>query len=232
MSTKTTPLGLCDAVRNYPLFEGLTASDLGEITDLMDIVPATKGKLIMGHGDATRDVYFLVSGSVIGQLVAANGKEILFTEIGEGGHFGELSALDGATRSISISATSDCELAVLSSTRFIEILKKHPQVAINLSKELSCRLRAMNERVFGLVVHDVETRVRTRLLQLAQAQEQLMEGGVISDLPTHEAMAGYVGSNREAVSRSMAKMVKAGVIKTDRKKVRINDLGALLASAE
>ncbi|KJZ17561.1 Crp/Fnr family transcriptional regulator [Loktanella sp. S4079] len=221
-----------ETLGNCSLFSGIEENERATIAKQMEFITAPRGRLIMQHGDTTTETYFLVSGKVIGQLVADNGREILFTEIAAGGYFGELAALDGAARSITISANAECVLAKLSAAQFRETLMAHPQMAINLATDLGARLRRMNDRVFGLVVHDVVTRVCVRLMQLAQAQEQLIDGGVISDAPTREGMAGFVGSNREAVSRAFARLNKAGIIETKHKKVVILDVDRLLEASE
>jgi CRP/FNR family cyclic AMP-dependent transcriptional regulator len=215
-------------LHNCSLFYGVPTQDLDDIAQAIEITSAPRGRLIMQHGDQTTEMYFLLSGGVIGQLVAGTGREVLFTEIAVGGYFGEFAALDSEARSITISASADCVFAKLSGAKFRGALLAYPQLAVNLATDLARRLRGMNDRVFGLVVYDVETRVRIRLMQLAQAQEQLIEGGIITDMPTHEAMASFVGANREAVSRAISHFSKAGIIATQRKKVVIKDLGGLL----
>jgi len=211
------------------LFQCLTAEQLDGISARVQLITAPRGKLIMVHGDQSSDIFFLLAGAVIGQLVAENGREILFTEIAQGGYFGEFAALDEAPRSVSVSATAPCRLARISGPEFLTLLRDYPEVSLNLLRDLTGRLRHMNECIFGLVVHDVETRLRIRLMQLAQEQEQLVQGGVITGLPTHEILAGYIGSNREAVSRAIARLNKAGVIATRRKKAEITDLAGRLA---
>jgi CRP-like cAMP-binding protein len=213
------------------LFAGISSVQLEPIAEKMRAFSVPSGRLIMQHGDKTTDVFFLLSGKAVGQISAENGRQILFTEMTVGDHFGELAALDGAERSITISATSDCEVATLRQAEFLTAMKSCPQMGINLAIELGARLRSMNERVFNLVVHDVETRVGLRLMQLAQIQGQLMDGGIISKSPTHEAIASFIGSNREAVSRTIARLNKLGIIQTDRKKIVIEDLGRLLEIA-
>lgn len=222
---RTKPLS---ALRSCSLFLGLPEKHIETIAAKMELATAPRGRLIMQHGDKTTETYFLLSGAVIGQLVAQNGREILFTEIGGAGYFGELAALDGAARSITISAVSDCRFMTLSDKNFLQVLARYPQVAINLARDLAARLRQMNDRVFGLVVHDVETRVRIRLSQLAQEQEKLVTGGVIENSPTHEAMASFIGSNREAVSRAIARLNKAGIIASSRQRMVIQDLDKLI----
>lgn len=215
-------------IENCSLFNGLNQEQLNLVESQMERVTAPRGRLLIQNGDTTTDTYVLLSGSVIGQLMADTGREIMFTEIATGGYFGELAALDGRPRSITISASTDCVLAKLNKQAMHGLFHEFPVIAVNLAMGLAAQLRAMNDRVFGLVVHDVETRVRARLMQLAQAQEQLMVGGVIKNTPTHEVMASFVGANREAVSRAMAKLNKTGIIVKDRKNVVIKDLEKLL----
>lgn len=216
------------ALRANGLLEGLDERALDAVTQKIEVMRVPRGKLIMMHGDMTTETYFLLSGSVIGQVVAENGREILFTEIAQGGYFGELAALDGKARSIAISAHSDCVLGKLQGPAFLGLLREYPQIAINLATDLGARLRRMNDRVFGLVVYDVEARVRVRLMQLAQEQEQLLDGGVITKAPTHETIASFIGANREAVSRVIAKLNRAGIIAAKRGEITIKDVGALL----
>jgi len=220
------------ALGRCSLFADVSPQDIEQIAARLEVISIPRGRLIMQHGDQTTEVFFLMSGSAIGQLVAETGRQILFTEITAGEHFGELAALDGGERSITISASTDCVVATLTKADFHEVLLAYPQVGITLATELGARLRRMNERVFGLVMHDVETRVGIRLLQLAQRQEQLIPDGEISDAPTHEGLASFIGSNREAVSRAIARFSKAGIIETGRKKFVIRDLDRLLEVAD
>lgn len=216
------------ALASCSLFYGVRAVELEDIASKMDTISVPRGRLIVQHGDETTDVYFLMSGSVIGQLLASSGREVVFTEVAVGGYFGELAALDGGTRSITISASADCMMAKLSERAFKEVLLAYPQVSVNLATDMAKIMRQMNDRVYGLVVHDVETRVRLRLMQLAQEQQQLIKDGIIKNMPTHEAIANFVGSNREAVSRAIAKLKKRGILASDKKRIVIRDIEQLL----
>lgn len=210
------------------LFRDISAADLDVILNRLTLFHADKGRIIIESGEVTTDVFFLLSGGAVGQLVAENGKEILFTDIPLGGCFGEMATLDGQPRSIKISTSKKSELARLSGDEFRRMLLDFPQTAVNLATDLGQRVRLMNDRLFGLIVQDVETRLRMFLMQLAQQQGQLIDGGIIEATPTHETMASYIGSNREAVSRAIAKLNKSGVISATRKSITLIDLGRLM----
>ena len=169
----------------------------------------------------------LVAGALVGSLVTEDGRQIGFTNIRERAYFGEMSALDGQPRSITVTATVPCTLARLPVAAFRRWIDAHPSIAVNLAIDLSERNRELNQRVFGLIAHDVETRVRLLLCQIAQGAGQLKAGGVVSPAPTHEAMASFVGANREAVSRAISRFAKAGMLERSRQRIVVRDVRAL-----
>ncbi|TMV67578.1 Crp/Fnr family transcriptional regulator, partial [Thioclava sp. BHET1] len=169
------------------------------------------------------------SGQLLGLLLSDTGREITFAEIPTGHYFGELSALDGLPRAITISAVTTARLGVMSAPQFRLWMAREPRIALNVARELAHRNRLMTERIFGLVVHNVDQRVRVLLSRLAQANGQLRRGGVLYPAPTHDALASYVGANREAVSRVLARLSAEGIIGTGRRRITFLDIEALLA---
>src|SRR5262245_64944961 len=70
------------------------------------------GQLIIGHLDTSCDVLFLLDGQARVSVYSAQGKQVSFRDIRPGGIFGEMAEIDGAQRSASIEAISDCMMAV------------------------------------------------------------------------------------------------------------------------
>lgn len=217
------------AFQSRSIFSDLPDDAIRMVIERAEIVVVPRKKLVIAYGDTSTGVYFILSGSVTGRVESENGRGIMFFEKVQGEFFGEFSTLDGIARSINVSANMDCVFGRLSNKDFLEILNKFPEMAINLARYLVGMLRHMNERVLGLVAYDVETRLRARLMQLAQDQEQLFQGGEILNLPTHEAMASYLGSNREAISRAISRLRKNGAIELVGKKVVIRQMDILIS---
>lgn len=214
------------------LFRGATDTDVADVARMVHVQRFPPGQVIFHFGDTDDDVYFLLSGSVIGQLVAESGREIVFTEMRLATFFGEMAALDGQARSVTVSAKEDVVVARLKGAQFNALMESHPRLAVNLAIELAQRVRAMNERMFGLVVHDVGTRVRLHLMRLAQEQGKLVDGATLDAVPTHEEIATFIGANREAVSRAITRLNKAGLIEARRKSILIKDCDGLLDGLE
>jgi CRP-like cAMP-binding protein len=210
------------------LFDGIDPARLEDIARDFSETSVTEGKIVVEQGDPSRDFYLVLSGAMIGLLITEAGRQVSFTSMGPGTYFGELSALDGSPRSITVSAAKPSRIARMKVETFQAWLDREPRILRNLAIGLAHRTRLMNDRIIGLIVHDVETRVRMLLVRLAQEREQLMPEGVIQPAPTHEAMASFVGANREAVSRVVARLNKGGVISAKRQKVVINNVELLL----
>jgi CRP/FNR family cyclic AMP-dependent transcriptional regulator len=135
--------------------------------------------------------------------------------------------IDDEPRSAHVIAMEDSTLIVIRREDFQGILRQAPGIALALLRELSRRLRRVDEKVGSLVLLDVNGRVAQLLLELADE-----EGGErITRRLTHHTIAQMIGSSRETVSRTMRDFVDRGMIEVSRKDILIRDRGALAAAA-
>ncbi len=65
----------------------------------------------------------------------------------EGDFFGEMALIDLHPRSASVVALTDCEIMSIPANYFEKLIHLHPQILINIAKELSIRLRVSNEKI-------------------------------------------------------------------------------------
>jgi CRP-like cAMP-binding protein len=65
--------------------------------------------------------------------------------IGPGGIFGEMSLIDGSTRSATAVAAEATELAPIDKTAFLSLVQQNPDFALQVMRLLVSRLRQMNE---------------------------------------------------------------------------------------
>ena len=138
-----------------------------------------------------------------------------------------MALIDDEPRSAHVIAMEDSTLVVLRREDFTNILMQVPAIALALLKELSRRLRRVDEKVGSLVLLDVNGRVAQLLLELADE-----EGGErITRRLTHHTIAQMIGSSRETVSRTMRDLVDKGLIHISRKDITIKDRASLEAAA-
>ncbi|MCU0826888.1 MAG: Crp/Fnr family transcriptional regulator [Tabrizicola sp.] len=221
------PDGARHAVR-FALLSDLSPQAHADFRKELSWLAVRPGQVVIEQGERSDQVYFVSSGRLLGQLVSENGREIAFTEIRAGSHFGELAALDGQPRSITVSAIDEAHLGRVGGAAFQRWLRAEPALALALARDLAARNRRLTERIFGLVAHDVEKRVRAFLTRMAQGVGELKPGGVLRSAPSHDEIATFVGANREAVSRVIARLAAEGVIESGRRRIVIQSVDALL----
>lgn len=212
-----------------PLFQGLSPEDFLGIE-----VPCTERRLgpweILFHQkDQSRDVHFLLSGTLIALYWTSDGREVIFTRFGLGDHFGELAALDEGDRSLAVVARGETTVLTLPGQTFRQLFDQVPALRWRITQGLVSRIRSLTARNLELTTYSVEQRVASYLFGLAVDRDQLRAGGVIEDAPTHAEIAATIGSNREMVSRVMSALAKRGAIRTARQRIELLDPKVLTA---
>lgn len=214
---------------NLALFQGLSVSDLSPFDlDYREIkVPSWQS--VFDYQDRSKDVYFLLSGTLIALIYSKDGREIVFARFGVGACFGELAALSEAERSLSVIARSDSTVLVLRQKSFLALFEGLPIVRQRVVAELVGRIHSLTTRNLELSTFTVEQRVASYLLRLALNEGKVVQGMVLQNAPTHAEIAGSVGANREMISRIMARMNRDGIIKSSRQRIEILDPDRLSA---
>ena len=214
-------------LEKVPLFGQLGPADLQRVLELARERAYPKNSVILFEDDPGDALYVVATGQVKVVLIGEDGREVILSVLGEGEFFGEMALIDDEPRSAHVIAMEDSTLVVLRREDFTNILMQVPAIALALLKELSRRLRRVDEKVGSLVLLDVNGRVAQLLLDLADE-----EGGErITRRLTHHTIAQMIGSSRETVSRTMRDLVDKGLIHISRKDITIKDRAALEAAA-
>jgi CRP/FNR family transcriptional regulator, cyclic AMP receptor protein len=192
---------------------------------------AEAGQQILDRASDSRDVYFVVEGSVRAVDFSSSGREVVYAVIGAGGHFGELSAIDGLGRSASVVAVEDCLLAALTATQLESLIRAQPEVAIELLRGLVAIIRTTDERLTEVSTLGAVARVCRELLRLARTDERT--GALVVDpLPTQKDLAGAAGTARETVARTLSQLTRDGSVERAGRTLHIRDRAALEAESE
>ena len=73
------------ALERIEIFKGLEPREIERISQRMNWRNYTANQQIIGHQEASTDVYFMVSGTVRVILFSSAGKEVAFRDISAGG---------------------------------------------------------------------------------------------------------------------------------------------------
>ncbi|WP_147819743.1 Crp/Fnr family transcriptional regulator [Salidesulfovibrio onnuriiensis] len=130
--------------------------DLRSVAERFWLETAPEGEALFEQGD--RDAYMgiIVDGAVDISRRDGGGADRLITTLGDGAVFGEMSVLDGQSRSASARVRKDLTMVVLTAEDFGRLVVERPRLGLTLvravSRLVSLRLRQMDnllEEYFG-----------------------------------------------------------------------------------
>lgn len=110
------------------------------------------GAAIFSAGDPGDGFYLVESGRVRIAAEVGGQEARLLATIGPGDFFGEMAVLDDAPRSAAATAETATGTIFLGRDEFLRLLDQQPQLALNLIREFSGRMRALNQRYIDEVV--------------------------------------------------------------------------------
>ncbi len=101
----------------------------------------SRGTTIFRQGDPAREFFVLTAGRIEVTLEGGDPEVPPVAVINAPHWFGELAVLTGPIRFVTITASSDCEVWVLSRDRFEACVAKHPVIYRNLIASLSMQIQ-------------------------------------------------------------------------------------------
>lgn len=180
----------------------------------------------------TRDVFFVVNGRVRVVNYSVSGREISFVDIGPGGYFGELAAIDGQPRSANVIARERTLTASLAPRHFIKLLTDHPAVSIAVMRALAGMIRQASRRIMDLSTLGAHNRVQAEVLRLAKEMAPTGNTAAIRPKPLHVDIASRVSTTRETVARVLGDLNRSGLLRRDGDALIVLDLDRLSEMVE
>ena len=207
-------------LEDVAIFSGLSPTELELLEHHMVTRSFQKNTIIINEGDEASTFFIIITGAIKVFLSNEEGKEIIINAQGPGDHFGELALLDGAPRSASVITTEKSTIGVISKEDFHNVLSRNTDLALNLIRELTRRVRFLSDNVRTLALMDVYGRVAKVLLGMAQEEDGKM---VINNRPTQQDIANHIGASREMVARILKDLSTGNYITIDGKRLIINE---------
>lgn len=221
------PLNPAEVLRTVPLFADVGPEALAALAGVAREKRYQKGAVIILRDEPGDSLFVVGRGAVKVVVGDEEGREVILAVLGPGDVVGEMAIFDDERRSAHVIAMEESELLRLRRDDFYALLRKSPELALGIVRELSRRLRRANEQIAGLVLLDVNGRVANLLISLADQED----GARITRRLTHHTIAQMVGTSRETVSRTLNHLEQRGVISVTRKEIVLRDRATLAAAA-
>ncbi len=154
-------------------------------------------------GEEGDGCYRVEEGLLKASVAEPAGDERILSVLGPGSVVGELSMIDGAPRSASVTALRESKLSFVSRAAFEAFGRSRPELYRHLTTLLAHRLRDTNDALAATSFLSIKGRVARALLSLAEAFGRDVGQGriVIRQKVSQGDLAAMAGIARENVSR-------------------------------
>ncbi|MCG6871501.1 MAG: Crp/Fnr family transcriptional regulator [Gammaproteobacteria bacterium] len=204
---------------DVPLFEGLASTELASIARHAVSREVVRNAVLLREGERPSSLYIVQTGMVRVLVSDEQGRELVLSELGPRAIFGELALIDGEPRSATVVAMEPTLLTVLSRNAFTVCLGEQPEIAIQLLRHLSRRMRELTGNLKEFALLDVQGRLCRLLLRLAKDRDGARVVGPV----TQQELANRVGASREMVSRVLTGWRNESLISMRGKYITVGD---------
>ncbi|QIE56229.1 Crp/Fnr family transcriptional regulator [Pikeienuella piscinae] len=215
-----------------PLLEGLPEDAAAQAAPRCRWKTFEAHELIVDYGDESNDVLFIISGQVRVLMSSAYGRHVILNHLDKGDFFGEMSAIDGRSRSASVIALYNSEICVMPGEVFMEIATSVPLIARRTLEKLTERVRTINERLAEQAFLTARQRLCAELLRQSRPRSGHPGQRIVSPPPIQEDLANLISSRREVVSRELSALTKDGVMERSRGGLILTDVDELSRRVE
>lgn len=220
-----------DHLSRFPFMAGFDDALLARIARRLHRQQYPAQTAVFSQNDESRDVYWVLSGHLRLSTYSLAGREVVYHDLYPGDIVGELSAVDGRPRGANLIAVTNAELVCLEAAVFNRLTVEHTAFALALIDRLTGLARKLNGRIVQLTA-PVPTRICAELLRLAE-HHRIADGMArLAPPPKHLDIANRVNTHREAVSRTLADLQRAEIVRRGPGELAVLNMASLRACAE
>lgn len=213
------------------LFTGLDDRQLDSIWRLSVEQKFKKNEMILFEDEPDTRLFIIIKGTVKLTRISEEGREYIFSFLGEGDFFGELSLLDDEIRSTNTVAVKDSIIISFQRSDYVKIFRQFPQITLNLLREMTQRLRERDRMIKSMSLQNATGKVACTILRFADDAGDINMGQVeIPRLPPHRDIANMVGTSRETISRAINWLTEQGYLQKEGGRLIIKDYENFRAS--
>ena len=143
-----------DALRELPVFEGVSENGLEQLAALGSFMEVDFGSVVVRKGDPCDAVYFIIAGELRVRLVVGlvEQSDKTLCTIGSGEFFGELGMFLQGKRTADVLAERSSRLFCMPTAAFLLMVRQIPElgaaILFNIGKTTAKRMSADNQRFY------------------------------------------------------------------------------------
>ena len=212
----------------FPIWNKLTPAHQQRLTDASEFLKAKAGSVIHNGSMDCLGLLLIRSGQLRVYTLSSEGREITLYRLFD--HdiclFSASCAMPNIQFEVIIEAEKDCEMWVLPSCLFKDLMEESAVVANYANQLISSRFSEVMWLMEQIMWKSFDKRLASFLLE-----ESVLENSPSLKI-THEKIANHMGTAREVVTRMLRYFQSEGMVKLTRGTVELLDQAALEQLAE
>jgi CRP/FNR family transcriptional regulator len=218
-------------VARVPIFADLSPEQQDQVAAFARPLHVARGEIVYMAGSDLRRLLVVHRGRIAMRHLTPDGREQVVRVIGEGDVVGEAAFVTGMQPDHEAVATTDSELCTLDHVDLVELVRRHPQIAVRMLQSVTERLVRAERMLAAFATTEVETRLAAWLLDQPAVDEA---GHRVVVLPmAKKDIASLLGTTPETLSRRLAALSREGLIgRSGRRGIVLLDTAALEVRAQ
>lgn len=215
-------------LKQVPLFRPLRAEDIRHIAALLQKKTLRKGDALFREGEEGNSLYMIIAGKIKIVRQSRDGDEMILAVLSAGDFCGEMSLLDGMSRSADAVAVEETHLYGLNRKDFLDYVMNNGTAVKAILAALCKRLRKADDFLEDIFFLNVAARLAKKLIELAtNIGTREGEKGPVKLNVTQKDIAGMIGTTRESVNKELRALREKNLIELSSKTILILDMDGL-----
>lgn len=204
-------------LQNFDIFSSLSDYEIEPIIDLAYEKTYDRGAHVFMHGDKITDIYFILDGNIKIYNTDVEGNEQIVNVLKTGDFFPHQGFYRQDNYPAHAQALKNSILISIDLESFEELIITHPGISTKLFRILGNFIADLQIRLQERILHNTYTQIIMLLLRLANSHgiEEDVHLIRISTKFTNKELANMIGSSRETVNRTLARLKDEQLIFTD-----------------
>ncbi len=200
-------------LERVPFFMQLEKQDLRSLASLLQVESFSRGEILFMEGEPGKSLYVLIEGLIKLSKLNEEGREQILHYVHPGSIFAEVVLFDGGPYPATAEAAENSRVGLLHNQDMEKLILTRNELALNMLKIMSRRLRAAQLTIRDLALHDADRRLGRLLFKLSDRYGKKTARGLKLDTwITRQEMASIIGTTRETVARILSRYQKEGLL--------------------
>ncbi|TES50019.1 Crp/Fnr family transcriptional regulator [Halalkalibacterium halodurans] len=204
-----------ELLTHFPLFKRLNDTALDQIVDISIYREWGRGSYIFMQDEPIENVYFIYRGRIKIYKADNRGREQIVAILREGEMFPHVGFFRKGGYPAYAQVVDHAQLVVIPIGDFEDILRKNPELCIQVFRVLGEKIVDLQDRLEAQIVNNTYEQIIKLIIRLGETNGEPAEDGITvmkSDY-TNQQLAKMIGTTRETVNRTLTKLRKEGLLK-------------------